>query len=55
MQISLAQDNEITTLLDGLIDTGADAVLASDLLAEQLGIDLSEHEGRLLMPSAVAR
>ena len=29
----------------GLVDTGADAILASDLLAEQLGIDLSDHEG----------
>jgi hypothetical protein len=45
VQISLTQGNETTTLLDGLIDTGADAVLASDLLAEQLGIDLSDHEG----------
>jgi hypothetical protein len=45
VQISLAQGNGTTTLLDGLIDTGADAVLASDLLAEQLGIDLSDHEG----------
>lgn len=32
-------------MLDGLIDTGADAILASDLLAEQLGIDLEDHEG----------
>jgi hypothetical protein len=32
-------------VLDGLIDTGADAILASDLLADQLGIDLAEHEG----------
>lgn len=28
----------------GLVDTGADAVLASDLLAEQLGIDLADNE-----------
>lgn len=34
-----------TTTLEGLIDTGADAVLASDLLAERLEIDLSDPEG----------
>jgi hypothetical protein len=45
VQISLANGAESTTLLDGLIDTGADAILASDLLADQLGVDLSEHEG----------
>jgi hypothetical protein len=28
-----------------LVDTGADAILASDLLTEQLGIDLDENEG----------
>jgi hypothetical protein len=28
-----------------LVDTGADAILASDLLTEQLGIDLEENEG----------
>lgn len=27
------------------MDTGADAILASDLLAEQIGVDLIEHEG----------
>ena len=32
-------------MLDGLVDTGADAILASDLLAEELGIDLSDNEG----------
>ncbi len=32
VQISLANGGESTTLLDGLIDTGADAILASDLL-----------------------
>jgi len=32
-------------VLDGLVDTGADAILASDLLAEELGIDLSDNEG----------
>jgi hypothetical protein len=45
VQISLATGSETTTLLDGLIDTGADAILASDLLADQLGLDLSDHEG----------
>lgn len=45
VQISLANGGTSTTMLDGLIDTGADAILASDLLADQLGIDLSEHEG----------
>jgi hypothetical protein len=45
VQISFANGDESTTLLDGLVDTGADAILASDLLADQLGIDLSEHEG----------
>lgn len=46
MQVSLANGVESTTLLDGLVDTGADAILASDLLADQLGIDLSDHEVR---------
>lgn len=45
VEISLANGSESTTLLDGLVDTGADAILASDLLADQLGVDLSEHEG----------
>jgi predicted aspartyl protease len=45
VEISLAHGGESTTVLDGLVDTGADAILASDLLAEQLGIDLSDHEG----------
>ncbi len=43
--VSLACGEQSTTLLEGLIDTGADAVLASDLLAEQLGIDLADNEG----------
>ena len=45
VQVSLANGAESTTLLDGLIDTGADAILASDLLADQLCVDLSDHEG----------
>lgn len=32
-------------MLDGLVDSGADPILASDLLAEQLGIDLEDNEG----------
>jgi len=32
-------------MLDGLVDTGADAILASDLLAESVGVDLTDHEG----------
>ena len=32
-------------MLDGLIDTGADAVLASDLLADQLALDLEDNDG----------
>jgi hypothetical protein len=43
--VSLVCGEQNTTLLEGLVDTGADAVLASDLLAEQLGIDLSDNEG----------
>lgn len=38
VEISLANGGESTTLLD-------DAILASDLLAAQLGIDLTDHEG----------
>lgn len=45
VQVSLANGGESTTILDGLIDTGADAILASDLLADLLGIDLADHEG----------
>ena len=41
----MAHGGETTTVLDGLVDTGADAILASDLLAEELGIDLDDHEG----------
>jgi predicted aspartyl protease len=45
VEVSLAHAAETTTVLDGLVDTGADAILASDLLAEELGIDLSDNEG----------
>lgn len=47
VQVSLANGSTSTTMLDGLVDTGADAILASGLLADQLGIDLSEHEGEV--------
>jgi len=45
VQVSLANGGTSTTMLDGLIDTGADSILVSDLLAEQLDIDLTAHEG----------
>jgi hypothetical protein len=45
VQVSLANGGTNTTMLDGLIDTGADAILASDLLADQLEINLDDHEG----------
>jgi hypothetical protein len=43
--VSLVHRDQSTPLLDGLIDTGADAILASDLLTVELGIDLDENEG----------
>jgi hypothetical protein len=43
--IALANGDQSTVELMGLIDTGADSILASDVLAEQLGIDLDDHEG----------
>ncbi|MGA2165939.1 MAG: hypothetical protein ABSH36_15945 [Solirubrobacteraceae bacterium] len=42
---SLVHEDQSTSRLVGLIDTGADAILASDLLTESLGIDLSDNEG----------
>ncbi len=45
MQVSLANSDRGTSQLTGLIDTGADAVLASNLLTVELGIDLAENEG----------
>ena len=45
VQVSLVNGDESTTMLDGLVDTGADAILASDLLADYLGVDLTDHEG----------
>ena len=43
--IALANGDQVTFQLTGLIDTGADSVLASDYLAEQLEVDLNDHEG----------
>lgn len=43
--VSLSTAGGSTPELEGLVDTGADAILASDLLAEELGIDLSDCEG----------
>jgi Aspartyl protease len=41
-------DDASTPELEGLIDTGADAILASDLLADELGLDLADNEGEEL-------
>jgi hypothetical protein len=43
VQISLAAADRSTAVLDGLVDTGADAILASDLLADQLELDLEDN------------
>jgi hypothetical protein len=43
--VSLVHRDQSTSLLEGLIDTGADAILASDLLTVELDIDLTENEG----------
>lgn len=43
--ISFAADDEMPLVHRGLIDTGADAILASDLVAERLGLDLDDHDG----------
>jgi hypothetical protein len=43
--IALVNGERVTFQLSGLIDTGADSVLASDYLADQLEIDLGDHEG----------
>ncbi len=45
VQVSLVHRNQSTSQLSGLIDTGADAILASDLLNVELGIDLTDNEG----------
>jgi hypothetical protein len=48
VQVSLVHRNQSTSQLSGLIDTGADAILASDLLTVELGIDLAENEGEAI-------
>jgi hypothetical protein len=45
--VSLANGEEHTALLDGLVATAASGVYASAELAEALGIDLSDHEGEV--------
>jgi hypothetical protein len=46
--VSLANGEKHTALLDGLIASGSDGVIASALLADQLGIDLSDNEGEFV-------
>lgn len=43
--MSFAHGGQSTWLLTGLVDTGADAVLASNLLADRLELDLDDNEG----------
>lgn len=43
--VSLVYRDQSTWQLVGLVDTGAEAILASDLLTEQLGINLRDNEG----------
>lgn len=43
--VSVIGSSGASPIYDGLIDTGADAVLASDLVADYIGMDLEEHEG----------
>jgi hypothetical protein len=43
--VSLVHEDQSVWQLVGLIDTGADAILASDLLTVELGIDLTDNEG----------
>jgi len=45
VQVSLVHEDQSTSQLTGLIDTGADAILASNLLTVELGIDLNDNEG----------
>jgi hypothetical protein len=45
VQIALVNGEASTPQLTGLIDTGADSILASDLLCVELGIDLDDNEG----------
>jgi hypothetical protein len=43
--VSLVHGSQSTSQLSGLVDTGADTILASDLLTVELEIDLTENEG----------
>ena len=45
LPVSLVNGDRETPRLAGLVATGADLTLVSDLLAEQLGIDLEDYEG----------
>ncbi|HEY5344658.1 MAG TPA: hypothetical protein VIJ66_13510 [Solirubrobacteraceae bacterium] len=45
VQVSLVHGDQSTSQLTGLIDTGADAILASSLLSVELGVDLEDHDG----------
>ncbi len=45
LPVSLVNGDRGTPLLAGLVASGADLTLGSGLLAEQLGIDLEDHEG----------
>jgi hypothetical protein len=45
LPVSLVNGDRETPRLAGLVASGADLTLVSDLLAEQLGIDLEDYEG----------
>jgi hypothetical protein len=45
LPVSLANGDRGTPQLAGLVASGADLTLVSDLLAEDLGIDLEDNEG----------
>lgn len=45
--ISLVHGDRTTLPLTGLIDTGADSIFASNLLAVELDFDLGDHEGQV--------
>jgi hypothetical protein len=45
LPVSLVNGDRWTPRLAGLVATGADLTLVSDVLAEQLGIDLDDYEG----------
>jgi hypothetical protein len=45
VQVSLASGDRSTSQLTGLVDTGADAILASNLLTVELELDLADNEG----------